>query len=217
MSTAETREANLLEAVLAGYRARGFDVYVRPPSRILPEFILPYQLDAVAIKADEKIAIEVTRSRATSADRIQRLQAAFAAHPDWTLNVYYSGELNTEDDIAVSPLRSIEGAIEEVDELRKSGRLRAALVMGWAIVESIARSLLPDQLGRQQPPNTLVETLASNGFLTPGEADSLRSMISVRNAAAHGHLDVIVEPKQLDQLVDTLRTLFALLGKDSSG
>ncbi len=217
MSTAETREATLLEAVLAGYRAQGFDVYVNPSSTTLPGFILPYRLDAVAIKADEKIAIEVARSPDTSAERIKRLQDVFAGHPDWTLKVYYHGDINIENDIEAPSLRAIEDAIQEVDELRKSGRLRAALVMGWAILEGIARSLLPDQLGRQQPPNTLIETLASNGFLTPGEADSLRSTISVRNAAAHGRLNVIVEPKQLDQLVDALRTLFALLGKGSSG
>ena len=216
MSTAETREATLLEAVLAGYRAQGFDVYVNPSSTTLPGFILPYRLDAVAIKADEKIAIEVARSPDTSAERIKRLPLLCRASY-WTLKVYYHGDINIENDIEAPSLRAIEDAIQEVDELRKSGRLRAALVMGWAILEGIARSLLPDQLGRQQPPNTLIETLASNGFLTPGEADSLRSTISVRNAAAHGRLNVIVEPKQLDQLVDALRTLFALLGKGSSG
>jgi uncharacterized protein YutE (UPF0331/DUF86 family) len=216
MSATETREATLLEAVLAHYRAQGFNVYVHPSPAILPGFILPYQLDAVAIKPDKKIAIEVTRSRDTAADKIKRLEQAFAEHPDWTLDVYYSGNF-TENDIETPTAQVIESSIREIEELRRSGRLRAALVMGWAILEAIARSLLPDQLGRPQPPQTLIETLASNGFLTPREADSLRSAVSVRNAAAHGHLNAIVEPEQLDELVNALRTLLTLLRKGSSG
>lgn len=211
MSTAQTSEATLLEAVVAGYKARGFEVYVHPSSQILPGFVLPYQLDAVAIKPNQKIAIEITRSAEASAERINRLKEAFAGHPDWTLNVYHFGDISVDKDIEAPTLRRIEDAINEVEELRQSGRLQAALVMGWAILEGIARSLLPDQLGRPQPPRTLIETLASNGLLTPQEADTLRSIAAVRNATAHGQLDAVIEPERLEALVGALRTLFALL------
>jgi uncharacterized protein YutE (UPF0331/DUF86 family) len=211
MSAAEIPESVLLESIVANYKAQGFEVYVHPSPQILPEFVLPYRLDAVAIKPDQKIAIELTGSSRTPSERITRLKEVFAGHPDWTLKVYYYGDLDIEKDIQAPSSQAIEKSIEEVEELRQSGRLRAALVMGWAILEGIARSLLPDQLGRAQPPRTLIETLASNGLLTPREADSLRGTVAVRNATAHGQLDAIIEPERLDALLGALKTLSAFL------
>lgn len=215
MSAAEVPESALLESIVAHYKAQGFEVYVHPSPEILPGFVLPYRLDAVAIKPDEKIAIEISSS-VTSEERMKRLREAFAGHPDWTFKVYYYGDLNVDKELQISSLPTIEKALEEAEELRQSGRLRAALVMGWAILEGIARSLLPDQLKRPQPPRTLIETLASNGLLTPQEADGLRGTVAVRNATAHGQLDAVIEPERLDALLGVVRALSVFLRQGGS-
>jgi uncharacterized protein YutE (UPF0331/DUF86 family) len=49
--------------------------------------------------------------------------------------------------------------------------------------------------------------LATEGLLTPDEADALRTAAATRNTAAHGQLDVKVEPALLDILISALRTL----------
>jgi uncharacterized protein YutE (UPF0331/DUF86 family) len=214
MEAIEKGETPLLDAVLARYRAQGFEVFVHPTATILPEFVLPYRLDAIAIKPDKKIAIEVTRS-SHPAERIKRLSQIFSQHPDWVLEVYYTDDLR-ENEISSPTSQAIQNSIQEIEELRTSGLSRAALVMGWSILEAIGRSLLPDQLSRPQPPRRLIETLASNGLLTPTEADTLRAAGAARNAVAHGQLDGIVEPRHLDQLIDALRTLLTLSRKDSS-
>jgi uncharacterized protein YutE (UPF0331/DUF86 family) len=215
MSLIETREANLLEAVVADYEAKGFSVFVRPSPSILPSFLRPHRLDAVAIKPEKKIAIEITRSTKDSTTEINRLRKVLSPHPEWELVVFHASLRSAENHIEVAPLAAIDGAIEEVNQFKDSGYLLLAVILAWATLEATARALLPDQLARPQTSRTLIEALATQGFLTPREADSLRSAASLRDAAAHGQLDLTMEPSQFDELLAVLRTLIGFLPENS--
>jgi uncharacterized protein YutE (UPF0331/DUF86 family) len=85
--------------------------------------------------------------------------------------------------------------------------------MGWSVLEALARDLLPKQLERAQPPAKLVEILATEGLLTPSEADVIRKAATVRNTVAHGELGLAVEPTLLDTLIAALRTLSDLAAR----
>ena len=215
MSPIETREANLLEAVVADYEAKGFSVFVRPSPSILPSFLRAHRLDAVAIKLEKKIAIEITRSTKDSTTAINRLRKVLSPHPEWELVVFHAPLRSAENHMEVAPLAAIDGAIQEVNQLKDSGHLLPAVILAWATLEATARALLPDQLARPQTSRTLVEALATQGFLTPREADSLRSAALLRDAAAHGQLDLTMEPSQLDELLAVLRTLIGFLPENS--
>jgi uncharacterized protein YutE (UPF0331/DUF86 family) len=217
MSTVETREAGLLEDVLARYEAEGFDVFIHPSRSILPPFMQAYRPDAVAMKPEKKIAIELTHSDQGSATNVDRLRGLFSDHPEWELVVYHVAPRSAENAVEVASVAAIENAIEEVTALKDAGRLRPALLTAWAALEAAARALLPQEFERQQPPNRLLETLASEGLLTPREADSLRATASLRNAAAHGQLSLAIDPKQLDDLVGAIRTLAGFLSGGAGG
>lgn len=210
MSSTQTPGVDLLEAVLADYRAKGFTIYLHPSPSILPSFLKRYRPDAIATKENKNVAIEVTRSQ-RSEDKIQRLQELFDKQPDWEFVVVYSTPPPTESEIVVVAAPAIERAIQEVHELRSDGRTHAALIIGWAALEAVARALLPVRLSRAQTPRTLIEALASEGLLRPREGDSLREVVPMQNAAAHGQLNVPVEAKHLDALEAALRTLLATL------
>jgi uncharacterized protein YutE (UPF0331/DUF86 family) len=105
----------------------------------------------------------------------------------------------------------IKGAIEEAAQLARNGHLTAALVTSWANLEAISRALLPEQLGRPQPATRLIEVLATEGILTPGQADLLRQTAELRNAAAHGDLNAPLTQHQIDELISTTRSLASLL------
>jgi len=215
MST-ETSEATLLDAVVARYKAEGFDVFVHPSPSILPPFLRGYRPDAIAMRPDKRIAMEFVRPGSPSADKINQLRELFSPHKDWEFVVFYSSPGTSTAGIEVSSRDAIERAIQQTVDLQKAGQQVAALVMGWSALEAIARALLPERLARPQPPASLVDALASEGYLTPSEADMLRTAASVRNDAAHGKLTATVEPTQLDTLASALHTLRGFLPKDAA-
>ncbi|SRR6266568_3264897 len=216
MSPPETSEADVLESLLPKYQAEGFDVFVNPSPSILPPFMQTYRPDAVALRSDKKIAIEVVRSTGGSAEKIRDLQSLFAPQSDWELRVFYVSPLTSEKTLEVASRPAIKSAIQRVLDLKRDGHKLPAVIMAWATLEALGRALLPGQLGRPQAPARLIEVLASAGYLTPQEADTLRAAISLRNAAVHGGLDPIVDERLLDQFIAVLHTLAGFLAEDSA-
>jgi uncharacterized protein YutE (UPF0331/DUF86 family) len=202
------RESDFLEALIPSYEAEGFSVFLHPPREMLPPFMRGYQPDAIALKDDRKIAIEIKRDIGqTTAARIEQLHKMFSGHPEWELRPYYLPSRPEEEDIQVSDILEIDHALAEVEELKRGGHLRAALMMAWATLEAAGRALLPQNLRRPQPASSLVEVLASEGVITPTEADSLRKTVNLRNAASHGHFALPITERQVDEIVSTARLI----------
>jgi hypothetical protein len=215
MSEALGRDIPLLDAVLARYKADGFEVFVHPSDAVLPPFLKGCRPDAVAIGPHKRIAIEIARSNAPS-EKISRMEEIFTKHNDWEFVVLYISPSSSTETLKTSSRSAIKAAAKQVVQLRDGGHDAAALVIGWSALEAIARVLLADRLARPQPPEHLVEILASDGYLTPDEADSLRSAAAARNAVAHGQLDAQIDPAQLDALISAVRTLVAPLPKNAA-
>jgi len=213
MSDLSTQDV-LLENLLPQYQAEGFEVYVNPSPSILPPFMQEYRPDAVALRPDRKIAIEVVRPTETSDRKVRDLKSLFAAHADWELRVFYISSLAPDKGLEVVSRAAIRSSIERVRNLKSVGHLLPALIMAWATLEGIGRALLPEQLRRPQTPRRLVEVLAEAGYITPEEADLLRPAISSRNEAVHGRVDLAVDENQLDQFVAVLETLTTFLPED---
>ncbi|MCA6105836.1 hypothetical protein [Bradyrhizobium cenepequi] len=204
-------EAEVIESLLPRYQAEGFDVYINPSPSILPPFMQEYRPDAIALRKDKKIAIEVVGSNTSSTQKIKTLQSLFADRDDWELKVFYASPAASGKLLEIASTAAISESIQRVDDLRNAGHPLPAIVMAWATLEAIGRALLPDQFQRPQTPARLVEVLASAGYATPEEADTLRAAIVVRNAIVHGQLDSKVNPELLDGFVVVLKTLAKLL------
>lgn len=203
-------DAVILQMLLPNLEADGFRVFLHPDRSILPAFMHNYRPAAIAMRADKKIAIEVTSHPRQAEPRGGERQDMFAAHPDWERRVIYAPTQSVDRAIGVIPR---ERVIENLDRLLtvfdNAGSI-PALLTGWSVFEAAARSLIPDDLGRPQTPGRLLERLASDGYITPGEADSLRKLGDLRNAAAHGKLDAAVTRGQIAGLVTVTRTLLDL-------
>jgi uncharacterized protein YutE (UPF0331/DUF86 family) len=215
MTMTETREDVFLESLLPRYEAEGFTVVVHPSPSLLPPFMGTYRPDAIALSPDKKIAIEVKRD-ASSTKGIEGITKLFAHRPDWELRVFYLSSLSQEKSFKPPTHRSIEHAIKEVAELKNTGHMPAAVMMAWSAFEAIGRTLLPEKLARPQPTVRLVEVLASEGLITPSEADSLRRAVEVRNAVVHGDLNATVSGEHVDALIAALRLLAGLLPQAQS-
>ncbi len=211
------RERDFLQTLIPSYEAEGFSVFLHPAREMLPPFMRGYQPDAIAIRDDKKVAIEIKREgnrRAVAG--MDELQQIFSKDPNWELRVYYIPSRSEEEDIQPSGLSEIDAALIEVDQLKRAGHLRAALIMAWATLEAAGRAVLPQNLVRSQEANKLVEVLASEGVVTPTEADSLRRAIKLRNAATHGHFAVPITEKEVDQVIAAAILIRGLATESSS-
>src|SRR5437764_12011831 len=132
MSRSEATGADVLENVLPRYRAEGFDVYVNPSPSILPPFMQTYRPDAVALRPDKKIAIEVVRSSGPSDDKVRDLESLFAPHGEWELKVFYVSTMAPEKAPDVASTGDIDRAIRRVVDRKSDGHEIPALVMAWA-------------------------------------------------------------------------------------
>lgn len=215
MSVPGSSEAQVIESLLPRYEAEGFDVYINPSPSILPPFMQEYRPDAVALRKDRKIAIEVVGSNTDSTQKLRTLQSLFADRGDWELKVFYASPATSTSLPAIASVPAIDESIQRVLDLRGAGHLSPALVMAWATLEAIGRALLPDQFRRPQTPARLVEVLASTGYVTPEEADTLRAAIAGRNEIVHGQLESKVDPKLIEGFVAVLKTLVQLLPAES--
>src|SRR5260221_1908369 len=74
----EASEATLLESVLPELEAEGFEVFANPSPPILPPFMRGHSPDAIALRKDKKLAIEVLREGVPSNRRLDKLRELFS-------------------------------------------------------------------------------------------------------------------------------------------
>jgi uncharacterized protein YutE (UPF0331/DUF86 family) len=209
--SSEAPELAVLENVVPELEAEGFDVYTRPSPPILPAFMREYSPDAIALRQDKNLAIEVLREGPFSKQRLEKIQELLAGHKDWELRVYWISPSRIVKPIEGASRQVIEQAINGIEELRADGRTAPALLMAWATFEALARALLPGKFVRPQTPGRLVEVLAADGQLTPTEADHLRRLAESRNRLIHGGLHVSVSEEDVRSFIEVLKTLLRLL------
>src|SRR5260370_10169139 len=173
-ASSAVRERDFLQTLVPGYEAEGFSVFLHPAREMLPPFMRGYQPDAIAVKDGKQIAIEIKRDVTRQAPQMEQLQQIFSKHPEWELRVYYIPGRPEEEDIQAPDLPEIEAALAEVDQLKRAGHLRAALIMAWAALEAAGRALLPQDPARPQAANKLSQGCTSPAGGTPTPTASTR-------------------------------------------
>jgi hypothetical protein len=209
MTTMARRETDLLDALRQHFSDQGYEFFVQPPSQMLPQFMGGFRPDAIAVTPQKKIAIEVKNSSQQSKEQFEQLARIFAPHADWEIRFYYAESPPDFDRVEAAPLERIKQAVDQARKLRRDGQLLPSLLVARAMLEALARNLLPDATERPQPARKLIEDLAAEGWITPTERSQLRGISQLGNAAAHGQLDAKIDERQIDVLLSILTTLLA--------
>lgn len=205
-------EEAILESVLSDLEAEGFQVFRQPGRSLRPTFMRSYVPDAIAVKGNRKIAIQVSSGLATTEERLPRLSELFSHHPDWELRVIYAPPLQADTVSRDGPSREVvERQIDTLPKVLEESGPVPALLTAWSVFEAAARLLLPEALRHAQTSSRLVEVLASDGYVTPTEAELLRHLGQRRNSAAHGSLGVELTSGELEDLIAIIRTLLGLI------
>ena len=200
-------EREALDRLKEQFESQGYDFILNPSKNRLPDFLQRSQPDALAIGANETVVIEAKRRRSRASDILLKILAQdISSRPGWRLLVVYIGEM---PDGVVEFYRAeqiqIENALQDARKLMVLGPSRVVLVTVWSIFEAMARSLYAEgdvASKRALSPIQIVERLASDGYLDSTEVKRLRALISARNLAVHGDLNINPSNEDLRFMLD---------------
>lgn len=211
-SEARLRESTVLRNLQIASEARGERFYVRPPRDVLPDFLGTYQPDAIAVGPAGGTIIQVTPRQDPEAERqLIAVAQKVAGQKGWELRVVYLSPPADETPPIEQPTREqLLAAFQEIEELAAEHHTAAALVTGWAALESLAR-LASAKSGLKGPdelsPVQAVQRLAEEGYLENEDADRLRAMVKLRNAVVHGDFSTAVPTELVADLLKQLRAV----------
>jgi hypothetical protein len=193
MTLARHTEFEILEATARTLEEQGYDVIREPSPSLLPETLRAMRPDAIAIGRDPKLVVEVAQETAHDANRVAKLQQALKLTPEWKLHLVV-GFATASPDVAMIDLTDISKTLDRAEKLAAQ-ESQAALLMAWAALEALARTIMPKDFARPQSPGRIIERMASEGIVTPSEAAFMRHMAATRNTYIHGGLgEAISEP-----------------------
>jgi hypothetical protein len=206
MTLARQTEADILEATARSLEEQGYDVFLEPMASLLPAPLKSLNADGIAIGREPKLVIEVAQEGSRDAQRVAAIQRALKDAPDWKLHLVV-GLAPPSSRPAMVDVNDIANVVDRASRLART-EASAALLMAWAALEALGRAHKPDDFARPQSPGRIVERMASDGLITPSEAEFLRAMAAKRNAFVHGDL---MQPIPVADVERFLRLLNALL------
>lgn len=213
-------EAHVLHDLRAFYEGRGLKFFIDPPMDLVPPFLGGYQPDAIALAPDGGGAvIEVKRYDTVTARRhMQELASKVGAHSGWEFRGIVTNTPTDRPDFVPKPTWSqVEDRLGEIAALRDGGHNTAALMLGWSVLESLARLASDPRRPGGLSPLQAVQALAEEGYLEHEDAERLRDMAKTRNAVAHGDLSLRVTPDDASALLRQLAALKTAIADVEAG
>jgi uncharacterized protein YutE (UPF0331/DUF86 family) len=212
MSEAQLGESNILKALRQVSEARGLRFYINPPREVVPEFLGDFRPDAIAVGPEGGIIIEVKLRRNPASERqLAAIAKKISDQKGWEFRAIYLNPPSEGTPSIKKPTpEQLQATFKEISALAEGGHRAAALVMGWAALESLARlASAGGEAGtvRGFSPIQAIQTLAEEGYLENEDADRLREMAKLRNAVVHGDLSIDVPTMQVEDLLSQLRAI----------
>jgi hypothetical protein len=196
--SAQEAEIAFLEDMRSEFENRGYRFVVRPSRAELPDFFANDLPDAVALRSDKNVAIEVI-SRANPAARqsLLKIRQLLEGRPGWQFHVAHMGsEPGSHLRMPVPNRVSVLERAKKVESLAADGNTHAAFLLAWSLLEAALNSVRPDRDRRLLAPGTVVEALVMEGFISQEFGQSLFALTDLRYRVAHG--DLTAEPSSAD-------------------
>jgi hypothetical protein len=193
----ELVESEVIARLRDRYLAEGYQFVVEPMRELIPSFLGNYRPDALALRGDGGVVIEVKRRKPPrDQDYLAELAKLFEDHPEWKFQIVLAENFGRESIPEEPGWRGGDSSDEElqlkrneVEGLVRQGFWDVALVLAWSVFEAAARSRL-DRRGEALSGWRLAERLISLGLLDNADLDKIRDILSLRSAISHGHFSV---------------------------
>ncbi|GMO11924.1 MULTISPECIES: HepT-like ribonuclease domain-containing protein [Bradyrhizobium] len=203
----EASESVVLERLVPDLKSEGYDVFVNPGKQLLPPFLGAYVPDVIALRDDKNLVIEIKHRSGRAENVLKDLARRFEGQDRWEFRVVWVNPSETQDGLVPQSREAILARLKEISELLDSGFVEPAMLTSWATLEAIGRTLMAKEFRRPQTPGRLIQGLATEGHITPDEADELRKFADMRNRFVHGELSVAVTRPQIESFVKILSSL----------
>ena len=201
-------EAIVFEKLVPELRSEGYDVFLNPGKELVPSFLGSFQPDLIALRDDKNLVVEVKTERSDSSPSgLDALAKLFEGQSRWELRVFWVNPIQDRNDPELQSDESISARLEEISRMRAAGFYDSAMLLCWATFEAIGRRLMHEQFSRPQTPGRLVQVLASEGYVTPDEADFLRRSALLRNRLIHGDLSAHADSNVVETFLKILDSL----------
>lgn len=205
ISDADDWQSEWLERLRETYEGQGLQFISRPSLEVVPDFLGNYRPDAIAFSPQGGVVIRITTSKQRLLEqRLSDISKAVARQNGWEFKVVY---VDDPDDNTLNLIKSNKAEIQEkIDEIRaliQSEHYGAALVICWAVLEALARTLESNENSKSRKPYSPMQTvqqLAMDGYLDTDVARRLREMVKLRNSVVHGDLKVEVDRSDVEFL-----------------
>jgi hypothetical protein len=199
----------LLRQVAQKYRDEGFNVVLAPKRDDLPAFLHGQDVDLIARKDEEQVAVRVKRR-----DELYDIPA-FAetvnAQPGWSFDlVVYppDGDEFPRNGTAQAP-EYTTSLIAEADRLMNQGTAKAALVIAWAAAEAAMREAARREGIELEKltPRFVLKRLQTEGLVSGDEYKTATDYLELRNEVVHGFQPSELPPDATQFLLDLARRL----------
>ncbi|UXE63933.1 MAG: hypothetical protein KA717_16140 [Woronichinia naegeliana WA131] len=202
----------------AEYRKEGYEVFFRPSSDDLPDFLKGYRPDLVLKRGNESVIVEV-RSRfslnSPSTQYLRYLAQVVEEHSDWRFELV----MTNSEDIIDSP--NIEGSLQQSEietRLQAARQLvsqypESAILYSWSLVEATLR-LVADHEGlnlQRFEPLYLMKQLVTEGLISRSQYQLLKNAYSLRSNIAHGFKITQLSQESVYELIDITEHLLETL------
>lgn len=200
-------EFEILQSLVPELEAEGYEVFVHPNKPLIPKFLGDFEPDALALRPGKNLAIEVLKQSPRASKKLELITPLFRNQEDWELRIIWITSNNESKILQIQSLETVGQRINEITKLALTGHTEPSLLMAWATFEALARVALNGQFARPQTPGRIVEVLATEGYVTPTEAELLRKLADKRNRLIHGELNVKVSDEELSDFFEVLETM----------
>jgi hypothetical protein len=203
----DATETEILQQETQELISEGYDVYVHPRRPLVPSFLAGFVPDAIALRQDKNLVIEVSRKSPQAAKKLESLAALLQGRDKWELRVFWVSPDREQKTLGVQDREAIRARIAEVGAVAAAGHPEAAMLVAWGAFEALARAVLTREFERPQTPGRIVQVLAREGYVTPSEADRLRALAAKRNGLIHGELQTQVSAEEMRDFAAILETI----------
>jgi hypothetical protein len=205
MHSAALDECAALDVMENRWRNLGYTLIREPSQDQLPDFLRGFRPDAIATGASPSLLIEVVNPRSRRAEvRIKQLQQLLSQQSDWKLEVVYAPS-------EIGSLHAVSGNVVRAS-LQSARRLlendtQAALLLVWSALEAIARQKYPVLATRGLSPHRVMNMFLEEGSLSQAASGLVFRLANMRNALAHGQLDVRPSPQDVVAIIELAERL----------
>lgn len=219
ITSVRERERILLDRLKENYEADGYQFFIEPPSDIVPKFLRSYRPDAIAIRADVSVIIEIKSTRSDREHpKLSQIAAAVAPEPHWKFVVYTLDEEDSANTLNAPKLDTLADRLQEIDDLIAKGFQKPAGIMSWSVLEGLHRIIATrDNQVASRPfsPIQTIQFLEMNGLVNYDEGKFLRDFVKIRNAVLHGDFGMDFSEGAVKFLRDVVKRVTAQIHSHS--